>query len=357
LLGSLTVATDATGAAAFTFFGPPLPSDARFASATATDPQNNTSEFSTASSFNLPAAFAYDSATGALTITGASFYFSQATTANAGGINTTYTFTIDGVTQTFPASMVSSVVVNGAGAASTAILVTNDVYVGADNKLHETSEIVSLGAAGPGAGQLLKYDAAGQPVVFLQLNSFNTSYAYVGRADSGLLYAAAGATNGFVTAGNYSYMTAPGYFHLIQGAPDVYGYSAGPNDFAYHYDGTGPSTYSANGTVQSYMSGTDNGASFFNVAENFRFNTAVALHPGQDVAYFIDSPGNDVFSGDASVSFMYSADAAHNLTELDTAYGFATVFASSVNGGMDQAYDYATGRNILTGNWVQLTQR
>ena len=357
LLGSMTATTDASGNASFTFLGPTLPIDARFITATATDPQHNTSEFSAVSPFSLPPAFAYDLSTGVLTITGVNFYFTQATTANGSSINTTYTFTIDGVTQTFSDTALSSVVVNGVGAGDTAILVTNDVYLGSDNAIHETPEIVSLGAAGPGDGQVMKLNASNQLFVFLQLNNFSTSYAYVGKADSGLLYGATGETNGFVTAGNYSYMSAPGYFHLIQGAPYVYGYSASPTDFAYHYDGTGPSTYRVDGTVQSYMSGTDNGASFFNVAENFRFNTAVALHPDQDTAYFVDSPGNDVFSGKTSESYMYSADAAHNLTEMDSAYGFATVFAVSVNGGTDFAYDFDAAHNILTGNWVVLVSR
>jgi hypothetical protein len=302
----------------------------------------------------LPAAFVYNAATGILTITGVHFSFAQTTTANVSGLNTTYTFTIDGVTQAIPDTAISSVVINGRGAGSIAILVANDTYVGTDNKTHETAEIASLGAAGVGDAQLLKFNAADRPFVFLQLNNFNTSYAYVGKADSGLLYGAAGETNGFVTAGNYSYMSAPGYFHLIQGAPDVYGYSASPTDFAFHYDGSGPSTYRVDGTTQSYMSGTDNGASFFNVAESFVFNTAVALHPRQDVAYFIDSPGNDVFSGNAKASYMYSDNAAHNLTELDAAFGFATVFANSINGGMDLAYVYSTSQNTMSGAWVML---
>jgi trimeric autotransporter adhesin len=47
-LGSLTVKTDSNGYAAFTFFGDAPPAAASFITATATDPNNNTSEFSAA---------------------------------------------------------------------------------------------------------------------------------------------------------------------------------------------------------------------------------------------------------------------------------------------------------------------
>ena len=47
-LGSLTVKTDSNGYAAFTFFGNAPPAAASFITATATDPDNNTSEFSAA---------------------------------------------------------------------------------------------------------------------------------------------------------------------------------------------------------------------------------------------------------------------------------------------------------------------
>ena len=79
------------------------------------------------------------------------------------------------------------------------------------------------------------------------------------------LYGTAGvAYNGFVSAGNYSYVGGPGLFHLAQGAASVYGYSAGQaSDFAYHYAGNAGSAYVVSGTSFSYMSCTDtvNGSS------------------------------------------------------------------------------------------------
>src|SRR5439155_25734697 len=106
---------------------------------------------------------------------------------------------------------------------------------------------------------------------------------------------------------------------------------------------------------RSYISGTDQGQSFVNVAMGFRTTTAHALHPGQDVAYFVDSPGSDVFSGEAGVSYMYSLDAHGGFTEFDAAYGFSTVFAASVNGGLDLAYNHDPAHTILTGRWVLLS--
>ena len=47
-LGSLTVKTNSSGYTAFTFFGPLPPTGFDFITATATDPNNNTSEFSNA---------------------------------------------------------------------------------------------------------------------------------------------------------------------------------------------------------------------------------------------------------------------------------------------------------------------
>src|SRR5947207_7758250 len=119
---------------------------------------------------------------------------------------------------------------------------------------------------------MVKYDPSGNPFTFLTLGNFPVSYAYAGRNDGTVsLYGTVGVQyNGFVSAGNYSYIGGPGLFHLAQGAASVYGYSAGQaTDFAYHYAANAGSAFVVSGTAFSYMSAMDivNGVTqpYFNV--------------------------------------------------------------------------------------------
>jgi hypothetical protein len=104
------------------------------------------------------------------------------------------------------------------------------------------------------------------------------------------------------------------------------------------------------------MSGTDqnpdaNNAtqSFFNVGVGFLLNTGVSKNPGQDYAYFIDSPGNDTFIGGSSYSYMYIQNSDGSFAEFDAAYGFALIYAQSFVGGTDTAVNNDPSINILTG--------
>jgi hypothetical protein len=312
---------------------------------TGTDTQPNTP------GFQPTQAFTYDAATKTLTISATNFGFSQTTVASGSGTSTTYTFTVDGVAEQFSSAMVTHVIVNGASSNNTAILVTSDTYLGTDNQTHETAELALLG---PGGGLLDQVDASGHVTAFLQLNNFATSYAYMGRADSGQLRGTTGASNFLVTAGSYSYMSGAGQFHLISGAPNVYGYSTGANDQAYHYDGSGASTYVVSGTTYSYMSGTDHGQTFFNEGVGFRINAGQAQHAG-DTAYFMDSLRNDVFDGAANSSYMYSANSDGSLSEYDVANAFSIVHAQSTEGGTDYAYNHDPAHIFLSGAWIVLT--
>ena len=313
---------------------------------TGTDTQPNTPGFQPTQEFS------YNAATKTLTINATKFAFSQTTVADNSGTHTTYTFTVDGTSENFADTMVSRVIVNGASSNNTAVLVTSDTYLGTDNLTHETAELANLG---PGGGQLEKVDASGNVTSFLQLNNFATSYAYMGRADSGQLHGLSGASNFFVTAGSYSYISGGSQFHLISGAPNVYGFSTGANDQAFHYDGSGTSTFAVSGTAYSYMSGTDNSKSFFNEAVGFQTNAGHAQHSG-DTAYFVDSPGNDVFVGNANSSYMYSDTSSGSLSEFDIATGFSAVYADSTMGGTDYAYNNDDAQIFLSGAWIVLTQ-
>jgi autotransporter-associated beta strand protein len=323
---------------------------------TATATNSDTGPYSVTQTYTLvisPPNFTYDIPSKTLTITGAHFTFAQATTDRA-GLKTNYSFTMDGYAETLPATTVAHVVVNNPGPnAGSATLFTNDTYAGADGLTHETREIVLLGpldlGRASGNGLIQKVDANGNTVNFLQLYNFPTSVAFVGPADNGRLYGSSGVANTLYTVGGYSYIEAPGVLHQISGAAYVYGYAAGPNDTQLLFDGSGPTAVVISGTAFSYASGTDNGQAFFNEGVGFRINEGIAQHPGQDIAYMLDSPSNDVFVGLGTNSYMYNTDGEGNLNMLNEVFGFAMVYAQSFVGGIDFAYIYDSTHNITSG--------
>jgi hypothetical protein len=332
---------------------------------TATVKASNGSVSATAAvTVTLPAGFSYDAPSQTLTITAtvaaSTFTYSQATAVDASGTpHTTYSFTLNGATASYPDSQLVRAIVIGQGTGNTAILITNDTYVDIHGATQETQETISLGSkADAGVGTMQKYDSSGKPYTFLTLSDFPISYAYVGRNDGTVtLYGTAGvAYNGFVSTGNYSYIGGPGLFHLAQGASSVYGYSAGQAaDFAYHYSANPGSAFVVSGTAFSYMSTMDTVGGvtqpYFNVGVGFLINTGVSKNPGQDYAYIIDSPGNDTFVGGTAYSYMYIQNPGGSFAELDTAYAFALVYAESFVGGTDTAINGDAGKNILGGNW------
>src|SRR5205085_8807843 len=126
----------------------------------------------------------------------------------------------------------------------------------------------------------------------------------LGLADTALMFDHPG-RNVFVSAGHYAYMYGPNYFHYVTGPKYVYAYSLNSDDdFAYHYDGSGPSVYVVSGSAYSFMLGTDQGQSFFNEAVGFNTTHGLAQHPSQDVAYFYDSAISDVFVGYSLYSYL-----------------------------------------------------
>jgi hypothetical protein len=165
------------------------------------------------------------------------------------------------------------------------------------------------------------------------------------------LYASQGVANEFVTAGTYSYMGAPGEFHLISGAAYVYGYSANPTDLAWHYDTAALDAFVSSGNAYSYLSGTDNGQVFFNEAVGFATTYALATH-GLSIAYFIDSPGTNVFYGSAPFSYLSGTSSAQAF--FDEAQGFTLVHATFSQGGTNFAYNDDSGLNLLSGTFTFL---
>jgi hypothetical protein len=309
-----------------------------------------------------PPGFSYDAASKVLTITGTAsngndFELSQASTLDGPGVlHTTTTLTLfslstfTGDTISVPDFLLAGINVTAQGPnPNAATLITNDTYTGSDGLQHETFETVGLG---PSTSHLFKYDAHGGLAMSVQLDGFLTIYAYVGHSDTGGISATPGGENIFVTAGAYSYVTGQGQYYEISGARYVYGYSANASDQAWHYDTAALDAFVASGNAFSYMSGTDAGQSFFNVAVGFQVVYGIATH-GQSYAYLIDSPGNDVFVGYAPYSYMSGTDSTGSL--VNVAEGFLLVYAQSFVDGTDYAYNYDPSHNILNSRWILLT--
>jgi hypothetical protein len=300
----------------------------------------------------LPAGFAYTGFNQTLTLTGSAtqnntFTFTQSTTADfSGAPHTLYTFTLNGVRQTLSDLALTRVNLSAPGTGNQATLTTSDTYLGGDGLIHETQENMIVGG---GSTQMQKVDSQGHPFTFLQLAGFQSITANAGPNDTGLITGTAGVTNTFVSAGNYAYMNSGAAFYMISGARYVYGFAAGAGDIAYHYDGSGPSALVISGIAYSFMIGTDNGRSFFNEAVGFKSTYGYAQHPGQDTAFFYDSPMNDVFVGNTTNSYMYSSPDGVTFSEFDYVQGFAQVFAYSFVGGTDYAYVNDDNVNHVTG--------
>jgi hypothetical protein len=304
----------------------------------------------------IPAGFSLDASSQTLTINdGAAqfMYWQGSVVDSAGTLHTTYDFAVHGQAIAYPDSQVAQVVVASQGIGNSAILVTNDTYVGTDGMTHETRETAWMR---PGGGILYRYNAGGSPITFLQLSGFTISYAYVGRADDAQVTGVkgSGVENIFATGGDYSYVVGGGEFHLVSGARYVYGYAANAADQAWHYDSAGGlDAFVAWGNAYSYISGSDPaGNSFFNVAVGFQVSYGISTH-GNAIAYLVDSPGNDVFFGATTYSYLSGSDSAGSV--FNVAEGFALVFAESFLGGTDFAYNYDHNHNILGGNWIMLT--
>jgi hypothetical protein len=300
----------------------------------------------------VPSAFSLNGTV--LTINGTSgddhFQMSQRTVHdNNIFFSTSYTFTMNGETASYlnyrqsefgPLPSITQVIVEGNGGNDTGVLITDDTHTDPNGMTQETHETAILG---PGGGALY-VDDPNVDGPFLQFNGFNNTYAYMGRADSAQLTGNSGGGNILVTAGDYSYITGGGQFHLISGAPSVYGYAASSTDQVWHYDAAGGlDSFVASGSAYSYLSGTgSNGNTFFNEAVGFAVAYGIATH-GNAIAYMIDSPYNDVFAGYASYSYL-SGPGVFNVAE-----GFSLVYGQSFVGGYDFAYNFDPSHNVLTG--------
>ncbi len=302
-----------------------------------------------------PQDFSYDAANKVLSITPSgvtSFQFSRQTVLDSADVPHQFDrFQVDQhLPYVLPDSMLASVHVTAqANGANLATLTTSDTYQTIDGVTHETPAVVLVGNGG---GAVERTDAAGNGQSFLSVSGFAKVYAFAGPADAGFIYSTPNTKNVFVGAGGYAYMDSglqAEDVYLIQGANYVYGYALSGLDYAYQYDGSGPSTYVASGTAYNFMSGIDGGRSFVNEAVGFAYSDAIAKHPQQDVAIFYDSPLNDVFIGNTTTSYLFAYNAAGICVEFDNTQNFSTVYAYSFVGGTDYAYVYNAAVNHVTG--------
>jgi len=110
-------------------------------------------------------------------------------------------------------------------------------------------------------------------------------------------------------------------------------------------------SFVASGNTFSYMSGTDNGQSFFNEAVGFQVTYAIATH-GQSYAYLLDSPGNDVFVGYAPYSYMSGSD---DTGASQRRRGLRAGLRRVVRGRHGFRLQLFASHNILNSRWILLT--
>ncbi len=278
------------------------------------------------------------------------FTFGQSSYADAAGVHTSYTFTLDDVViQTNPGVSITTVIVSSRG--GTATINTADSYVGTDGLSHATPELVGIGAL----GYISLLDAQGNLanpggpnlLYWMVFSGFSFQYATLGPEDAGVI-ATRGTQDTFISTGSYAYLTGPSSFDYMQGGKWIVAYG-GAGDVAYLYDGSGPSTYTASGNTYSVMTGTDQGASFVNEAIGFGKTSGIAQHPGQDTATFYDSAQNDVFAGFTYYSYLYAVNPGGTFAYFDIAYYFSQVTFYSFVGGQDVALVYDATVNHVWG--------
>jgi hypothetical protein len=278
------------------------------------------------------------------------FVFSKSTTASGGLVATVYTFTMDDQQITYTDAEVKNVNVYGLGGNDTAVVYLNDTFNN-NNFPNQPQQLPFTAVATAGGGYVL--DNTGS--AFMSFSGFQNSSCYLPDNVTGYLYTppfnkiASNFPSLFVTAGNYSYVSGNGEFHLVSGGKAIYGFSTNITDQVYHYDGGTKSTFVASGAAYSYISGAD-GTAYFNVAMGFKTVYAFATPSVGDVAYFYDSPGNDSFVGNTTISYL-SGNANGN-AYIDVAEGFGHVYAESFVGGLDFAYDLDASVNTIIGKFV-----
>jgi hypothetical protein len=305
---------------------------------------------------NATAGYSYNAVTKELTVTAehGGNYFRFDDFHLYADLATNDLFTINDVQQTYPDSTIAHVTVNYQGPGNDTDLYTDSIYAGTDGQDHETVESVSVGQGG---GTIYRIDAQNQATRFLDATGFKMACVYLGIADTGQVLGTAGVQNNAVISPTYTAMYSGDSLYEIFGEK-VHAYAANAGDTATLNGGTGATWFGASGSAYSYMTGmTTNSTgtySYFNEAVGFRFTDGVAQNTAQATAYLYDTPGNDVFSGSTSSSYIYADNPDGTIAYYNEVQSFGQVFANSSSGGVDYAYVYDAGVNHLSGNWQRL---
>jgi hypothetical protein len=128
----------------------------------------------------------------------------------------------------------------------------------------------------------------------------------------------------------------------------VLGIAVGSGDAAYHYDAPGFNAFVASGNAYSYMTGTDNGQQYYNLARGFNLNYGIQNRGTGDTATLYDSSGSDVLAATALTTYQYGSP--NGVFYYDQVMGFSKVSAYSFQGGNDFAYLY-TSTVTVGGNY------
>jgi hypothetical protein len=259
------------------------------------------------------------------------FTYSASTVYGGGTLTTTYSFTMDDQTASYDNTQVTQVFMLGMGGSDSAYIALNDTFTtpGSPNPQQLTFSVLTQAGGG------YVYDSSGN--AFMILSGIKNTFMTVGTNDGATMYTTPGSSPSlFVSAGSYSYTTGNGEFHYVTGAPNVLGIAMGSGDAAYHYDGVGANTFVASGNAYSYMTGTDNGQQFYNLAVGFNLNYGIATRGTSDTAILYDSPGSDVLVSTPSTTYQYGFP--NGVFYYDQVMGFSKISAYSFQGGLDNAY-------------------
>ena len=288
----------------------------------------------------------------------------------AGSPRHTVTVTLNGgspVTYQYPASESPNLTFNGLGGNDT-ILITggpgNDSatlrkgtvdVVGVDYQVHGTGmETIHVEAGGGPAQYALLYDSNGNdrfvaapraasmadmdyPELYANsVSGFDKIYAAAtGRGiDEAHFYDSTG-TDVYFGKSTHSYMVGDGCFNLASGFEKVFGYATagGANDRAYFYDFPKDDTFTFHATPVP-TGELVNASGSLRSASGFAYTYARSLAGGSDEAHLYDSPGDDLFVGRPTSSYL--------IGPRFSAYvlGFPAVTAHAASGGNDEARLY-----------------